>query len=118
MTDVIYAIAVAITLAIGLHLSVVSGYAASAAADRDKRYGRHDEMLALVSRSLGIASGIAGVAFGIRVLTLLGIALVALYAVMTARRLAMIPAQLELPLIVLSFMAAIPIVLLRKFGGI
>lgn len=118
MTDLIYAIAVAITLAIGLHLSVVSGCAASAAADRDKRHGRRDEMIALVSRSLGIASGIAGVAFGMRVLTLLGIALVALYAIMTARRLAMIPAQLELPLIVLSFMAAVPIVLLRKFGGI
>ncbi len=118
MTELIYAIAVAITLAIGLHLSVVSGYAASAAADRDKRGGRHDETTALVARSLGIASGIAGVAFDLRILTLLGIALVALYAVMTARRLAMIPAHLELPLIVVSFMATVPIVVLRKFGGI
>lgn len=118
MTDLIYAIAVAITLAIGLHLSVVSGYAASAAVDRGTRWERRDETMALVSRSLGIASGIAGVAFSMRVLTLLGIAMVALYAIMTARRLAMIPAQLELPLIVLSFMAVVPIVVLRNFGGI
>ena len=102
MQTTYYLLGVIITFSIGLHLCVASGQMGLMAAEARHALSMTKVDGAVLSRSIGTACATAGFAFFVTPLTTVGVLLIAASVLLSPRHVFMLPAPIELPLLVLS----------------
>ncbi len=102
MDTTYYLLGIIITLSIGLHLCVATGQIGLMAAEARYALSMTKADGAVLSRSIGTACATAGFAFFVTPLTTVGVALIAASVLLSPRHVFMLPAPIDLPLLVLS----------------